>query len=129
MSNFKDLAKITFMDTKYSHGAQDGKRAMVKFGIAIKRKFKDRNGEFKYDMFNCVAWDKVAEYIMNNMAAKDRILIEGTLQQNQYEKDGKTMSDYQIYVDQVQAVDFKRDGAQKPAQIQQAESFDNPFDL
>ena len=75
---------------------QNGK-AYARTGIAVNRPFtKDKEA---VDFFNLVAWEKRAETMGNYLRKGSRILIEGRMQTNSYEKDGVKHSGIDIIID------------------------------
>ena len=58
--------------------------SVIEFSIAVKRSFKNANGEYESDFFNCVAFSKSAEIISRYVNKGDQIGIEGRLQTRNY---------------------------------------------
>lgn len=61
-------------------------RSVVQFSLAVNRP-KAKDAEQKADFFQCVAWDKTAEFISKYFHKGDSLLICGSLKCNKY-KDG-----------------------------------------
>lgn len=122
MSNFKDIGRITWIDTKTSSAGNP----ITNFTIAIKRKFKSQSGEYESDFIPCVAFGKQSEVINRFFAKGSRIMVEGTLQSKRYEKDGKTQTSYTVAVESVNIIDNNKAEEQKPEAEAEA---DFPFDL
>jgi single-strand DNA-binding protein len=61
--------------------------AVAKFGVAMNRKWKDDSGELKeaVTFIDVTAWGKQAETITKHVAKGRPILIEGRLEQDQWE--------------------------------------------
>lgn len=72
--------------------------ACVKFTIAVRRKFKNQNGEYDTDFLPCVAWDKQAEFLANYAGKGDKIELRGSIETRKYEKNGNT-----VYVTEIRA--------------------------
>lgn len=82
---------------------QSGK-AVCSFTLAIDRRGKDKGADF----IPCVAWDKLAEVIANNLTRGRRIGVEGRLQSRQYEsKDGGKRTAYEVIVGNMEFLDAK----------------------
>lgn len=65
----------------------DGK-AVVSFNFAVNRRFK-RDGDPEADFFRCVAFGKIAETFEKcNVGKGTKLLIDGEMRNNNYEKDG-----------------------------------------
>lgn len=91
--------------TRYT---QSGK-AVCSFTLAIDRRGKDKGADF----IPCVAWDKLAEVIANNLTRGRRIGVEGRLQSRQYEsKDGGKRTAYEVVVGNMEFLDSKAAGQQ-----------------
>ena len=74
-------------ETNYT---QQGK-VYVKFTIAINRIYKNAEGGYDVDFIDCIAWGQAAETIGKYVHKGQRLLVEGTLNINNYEgKDGVT---------------------------------------
>lgn len=72
--------------------------ACAKFTIAVRRKFKNQNGEYDTDFLPCVAWDKQAEFLANYAGKGDKIELRGSIETRNYEKNGNT-----VYVTEIRA--------------------------
>lgn len=82
---------------------QSGK-AVASITLAIDRRGKDKGADF----IPCVAWDKLAEVIANNLSKGRRIGVEGRLQSRQYEtKDGGKRTAYEVIVGNMEFLDAK----------------------
>lgn len=79
-------------DLKYSRDDS----AFSRVGIAVNRRFS-KNKEV--DFFNLVAFGKTAEMLSKYCKKGNKILIEGRLQTNTYEKDGVKHTSYDVIVD------------------------------
>ena len=75
-----------------------------KFAIAVKRKGKD-----EVDFINCIAFGKVAESIVKYTEKGNRIIVEGSLQIENYEsKEGNKVTSVNVIVNDFYFVDFKQ---------------------
>lgn len=82
-----------------------------RFTVAASRKFKDKDsGEYKADFINCTAWRQTAEFISRYFSKGSMIAIEGTLQNNNYEKDGVQHYSYVVTVENVEFCGSKDSG-------------------
>jgi single-strand DNA-binding protein len=78
-------------------------RKYVNFSLAIEQA-KDRT-----DFVNCTAWGKTAEFMCNYMKEKGtRILCEGHLVVNKYEKDGVKHQVIGVVADRVEFADGRK---------------------
>lgn len=88
-------------------------KAVLSFSIAVDRYSKDEN-EKTADFFNCVAWDKQAEFISKYFDKGRLIALVGKLQTRSYEgKDGTKKTATEIIVDNAEFT------GEKPPQAQQ----------
>ena len=90
------MGRITHhMETKQTSNG----KAVLSFSIAVDRYSKD-DGEKQADFFNCVAWDKQAEFISKYFDKGRLIAIVGKLQTRTYDgKDGTKKTATEIIVD------------------------------
>lgn len=88
-------------------------KAVLSFSIAVDRYSKDEN-EKTTDFFNCVAWDRRAEFISKYFDKGRLIALVGKLQTRSYEgKDGAKKTVTEIIVDSAEFT------GEKPPQAQQ----------
>lgn len=97
-------------DVKYTTGAKQ--TAIANFSIAVNRKFK-REGQPDADFFNCVSLGKTAEIIEKYFFKGSRILLNGSLQNDTYEKDGQKHTVTKIMVNEVDFIDSKNNSEPK----------------
>ena len=82
-----------------------GGKVYTRVGFAVDRPFS-KNKEV--DFFNLVAWDKTAEMMSRHLEKGRRILVEGRLQMNNFEKEGVKYSGYDVIVANVEFADDKK---------------------
>lgn len=64
---------------------------VANFGIAVRREFKNADGEYEADFINCEAWGSLADTIAKYFHKGSGIFIIGRLQTKPYDrKDGTT---------------------------------------
>jgi single-strand DNA-binding protein len=88
-------------------------QAVCNFGIAMNRKWKAANGEWKEEatFVNCVTWGKSAEAVGEYMRKGSPALIEGRLQSREWEAtDGTKRKVLEVVCDRVQFLGPKREG-------------------
>ena len=72
-------------------------KSVVKFTIAV----NDFNGNANY--FDCVAWNKTAEFINSYASKGNKVCVEGRLSQRTYDNsEGKKVNVIEIVADQVE---------------------------
>ena len=87
--------------------AQASGNAVASFSIAVTRRFK-RENEPDADWFNCVAFGKVAEFCEKYLHKGSRVLIEGEIQNDNYEKDGVKHYGTKIIISQIEFAESKK---------------------
>ena len=77
--------------------------SFCKFTVAVDRKFADKTtGERQADFISCVAWRQTAEFINKYFSKGRMIIIEGSLQNNNYtDKNGVKHYSYDVVADNV----------------------------
>lgn len=60
------------------------------FSIAVQRSYKNANGEYESDFFNCTAFGASADFISKYFGKGQEILITGRLQNRSWEADDGT---------------------------------------
>jgi single-strand DNA-binding protein len=80
------------------------------FSLAVQKRFKPQDGSPDADFFDCVAWDKQADFITNYITKGKRVAISGRLQSRKYTaSDQSARTVVEIVVDEVQGLDRPRD--------------------
>lgn len=96
------------------------------FSLAVQREFKNPDGEYDSDFINCKAFGNTAELLSNYCRKGDRISVEGRIQNNNYEKDGKKIYSTEIIVEKIGFLEPKKTTAKQETQKQQ-EVVEDPF--
>lgn len=74
-------------------------KPVARYSIATDRKYKDQNGNYPTDFFNLVSFGNTATFVEKYLHKGTKVVVEGELRNNNYEKDGKT-----VYQDQIVAL-------------------------
>ena len=118
MNDVKLLGRLT-RDPEVRYG-QSGS-AVANFSVAIDRRYK-RDGETTADFFNCTAFGKTGEFVEKYLRKGVKVVIEGELQNNNYEdKNGTKYYSVQIIVNQIEFAESKRQGDAPTEQPKQTE--------
>ncbi len=102
-----------------------GQVAVTKFTLAVSRQFKKSNGESKKEtlFMPCIAWSSGAEAIDKYFSKGSKILIEGSLVNESWEKDGENHTRTVVRVDEFYFPgDKKSSDTQKVSQTEMAEA-------
>lgn len=103
-------------ELRYSQGG----KAFATFTLAVDRKMwsKKQDGQQQADFIPCMAWDKLAEIVGNNLTKGRRVGVEGHLQTRTYDaKDGSKRSAFEVVVNELEFLDAKQ-GQQSQGQSQ-----------
>lgn len=91
--------------------------AVVSNCIAVRREFKNPNGEYDSDFINFVAWNNQANYLANYAKKGDRVELVGRWQTRNYQnQQGVTVYVNEVVVESITAFskEPKQDQEQKP---------------
>lgn len=112
------LAGNTTKDAEIRY-AKDNK-PIARFGIAVQRKYKNQDGNYDTDFFNLTAFGPTATFVEKHVVKGTRVIVEGEIRNNNYEKDGKTVYQDQIIVSSIEFGGSKKEngnaGADAPAE-------------
>ena len=82
-------------------------RPVARYSIAVDRRYKDQNGNYPTDFFNLTSFGKTAEFVEKYLRKGTKIVIDGELRNNNYERDGKTVYQDQIVANSVEFAESK----------------------
>lgn len=103
--------------------------AVTSFTVAVRRRYKDAEGNYQADFINCVAWRSTAEFIAKYFTKGSRIGIVGTIQTRTYDdQNGVRRYVTEVVVDEAEFVTSKAQnpGVQKPTE-QESKTADELF--
>jgi len=100
MGNMTRDVQVTFLPSQ---------TPVAEFGMAISRKFKKQDGSMGEDVcfVDCRLFGKRAEVVQKYFKKGDPIFVEGRLQLDQWEKDGKKQSRMRVFVENFEFVGGK----------------------
>lgn len=106
--------------TKDPESRAAGQHTIASFSIAVNRRSKGQDGQQKEDVsfFDCEAWNKTGELVMQYLKKGRTVLVEGRLQQDRWEgTDGQKRSKIKVVAENVQFLSPKAEGegATEPA--------------
>ena len=99
MNNFCAIGRLVRdIEVRYTRT----NKPVADFSIAIKRNYKNQNGQYEVDFINCELWGKLVETMQTYTHKGDTISIAGSIRTDKYE-DGKggTKTRTYILVDEV----------------------------
>lgn len=85
-------------------------RKYIKNSIAVRRDYKNKDGEYDTDFFNFTIWGNQAEFIEKFGHKGDKICICGKILNNNYEKDGTMVYSTDIQVENIEILSYKNNG-------------------
>ena len=96
-------------DLKYS--SKDSSMAIVRFTLAVDRRFAKKDDANKTDFVNCVAFSKIAEFASKYFHKGQRALVEGRIQTGNYtNKEGQKVYTTDIAVENMEFADSLKQG-------------------
>lgn len=101
-------------DPHVRYTAGSNSTCVADFNIAVNRKFK-RDGAPDADFFNCTAFGKTAESIEKYLTKGTKVIITGSIQNDNYEKDGVRHYQVKIIVDDWEFAESKKAAGEEPA--------------
>lgn len=80
------------------------------FSVAVKRRFKDANGEYATDFFDVQCWRQLAELCERYLQKGKLASVSGPMQSRTYEKDGVKRKVWELVADEVEFLSPKGEG-------------------
>ena len=88
---------------------------VVNFSIAVNRNFKNKDGQYEADFFNCVAYRNNADFISRFFKKGNLIGIEGRVQNRSYDaQDGSKRYVTEVIVDASEFVGGRNESGSMP---------------
>src|SRR5690606_19334231 len=104
----------------------NGGVAVVRFTVAVNRRFTNQQGEREADFINIVAWRNLAENCGNYLRKGSLVAVEGRIQTRSYEnQEGRTVYVTEVVADDVRFLDTR--GVSKKPKDQDDQDQDDPF--
>ena len=101
------LGRLTKDIELSTYGKGKNKGCYTNFCVAVNRPKKKGEKESECDFIYCVAFGKTAEFLEDYGRKGARILVDGTLQIEQYEdKDGNDCTSFTILVHNTELIDW-----------------------
>lgn len=90
---------------------QSGK-SVCSFSLAVKRNYKDSNGEYQLDFIDCVAWGVIGETIAKYAHKGNMLGVSGRMESRKYEdRDGNNRSVLELIVEDKDLLSPKSDNS------------------
>ena len=95
----------------------EGGTKIARFNVAVKRNFKNKEGEYDADFISCVAYRNSAEFVGKYFHKGDGIIVEGRIQTGSYEaKDGVIKYTTDVVVENVEFNGKAKEGSEEVAE-------------
>lgn len=95
-------------EVRYSQGNKS--TCIARYTLAVRRKFKNADGEYDTDWINCVAFGASGEFAEKYFKKGMLVGVSGRIQTGSYEKDGRTVYTTDIVVEDQEFCESKKDG-------------------
>lgn len=111
------------VELKYSNSQVE----ICNFSLAVRRNFKNREGEYDTDFVNCVAFGKTATLMDEYVSKGNMISVEGRIQTRNYEDTtGRRVYVTEVIGEKVTFLETKQERQQEKIEIKEYEE-DLPF--
>ncbi len=108
---------------------------VTNFTLAVQRNYTNQQGEREVDFINIVTWRKLAEHCAKYLAKGRLVAVDGSLQIQRYESDGRTNINPVVVADDVRFLEWADDRQAGTGYEQrntrpkeEEEEADDPFD-
>ena len=109
MNTVAQVGRLTRdVEVKYTHKG----RPVARFALAVNRRYKNEQGTYDTDYFNCVVWGLTAENLAKFTKKGSLIGVSGMLQSRSYEKDGNRVYVTEILVENFDLLEKKDKGSE-----------------
>jgi len=95
-------------------GSFGSDKVYANMSLAVKRDYKNLNGDYDTDWFDVVCFGGLANLCKQYLQKGSKILVQGRLQNDNYVKDGVTIYKNKIVAEKIEFCDSKKDES-KPA--------------
>ena len=128
MNSVTVIGRLTKEGTYQQVG--DEKLSWYGNSIAVKRDYKNANGEYDSDFLDFIAWKNTADFLNNYGRKGDLIALSGSLRQSTYEdKEGNKKSKVQIVVEKVTLLPNERTTPKAQPELPQASNNNDEFEV
>lgn len=104
--------------------------AVCNMTLAVERNYSGNDGKKPVDFIKIVTWRKLAESCAHHLGKGRLVAVEGSLQINQSEKNGRTYTNPQVQANEVRFLDWPKDSKkddEPPTGYSEDDNFDVPF--
>lgn len=109
--------RLTQSPTLQIKKTDDKEIKFLRFSIACQRNYKEPDGSYGCDFFDCIAWRGTAELISNHFEKGQELIIKGELKTSIYtDKDNNKRKSVFINVEQVYFAGAKKSSTAVPTE-------------
>ena len=101
--------------------------AVTNFTLAVERNYTNQQGERDVDFIKVVTWRKLAETCAHHLGKGRLVAVEGRLEINKSEKDGRTYINPEVVANEVRFLDWPKEQNQGQEPMYDFDDFDVPF--
>jgi len=104
-----------------------GGDSVLNFSIGVNESWKGKDGskQERVEWMNCSLFGKRADALAQYLKKGSRILVEGRLRSDKYEKNGETRYSTKVILSEIVMLDGKKDGSAKPKGDEYEDGGDN----
>ena len=88
-------------------------KEVTNVSLAVPRSFKNPDGIYETDFFDCVLWDGLAKNASEYCKKGDTVGVRGRLQTDTYEKDGNKYKIVQVIVEKLTFLSSRKSEAKE----------------
>jgi len=104
-------------------------KKIAKFSVAVRRDFRNQQGEYESDFFNCSAFGNTAEFLEKYFTKGQEILLIGRLQNRSWETEsGEKRYATDVIVDNVEFCGFKKQNNNETVEVTETTTVDLNLD-
>ena len=101
--------------------------AVTNFTLAVERYYTNQQGEKEVDFIKIVTWRTLAETCAHHLGKGRLVAVEGRLEINKSEKDGRTYINPEVVANEVRFLDWPKEQNQGQEPMYDFDDFDVPF--
>lgn len=98
--------------------------SVANFRVAVRRKYRNANGQHDADFFAVVAWRQSAEFAEKYLAKGRKVCVVGQMQSRQYDaQDGSKRTVWELIADNLEGLDKATESVTGATATNEAEGF------
>lgn len=97
----------------YTAGAEPVAHALFNFAVPDMLMKRDEQGNYPTDFFRCTCWNRLAEVVEKHCSKGTKLLIVGSLKNNNYEKDGQKVYSNEIVIESLEFLEARASKTQE----------------